>query len=143
LRLGKTSAQYSPGEVLTCEYQIELRNYDLPEDQKIVAIETSVLWRTEGKGDSDMGVHFFERREKKNVLPKLLQETHKLTMVLPQSPLSYDGVIVKIKWIVRVRIFMNDGTEHTQDEEFCLGNASLLTTPPLTIASEEVEGEDF
>ena len=141
MRLGKHSGQYSPGEVLTCEYRVELRNYHLPEDQKIVAIETSILWRTEGKGDSDIGVHFFERREKKNVHPDLLQQTHKLTTILPQSPLSYDGAIVKIRWIVRVRVFLADGSEKTHDEEFRLGNAARLTTPPLGIISDDEEDE--
>lgn len=142
MRLGKESAQYSPGEILTCEYEVKLRDDDPSENNQITAIETSVLWITEGKGDTDMGVHFFERREKKNVLPELLKHTHKLSTMLPQSPLSYEGWIVKINWVVRVRIFMRDGSEKTQDELFRLGHTSMLTKPPLGLVSGEEEEEE-
>ena len=48
---------YLPGDVLKCDYQI-----DAVGDREVQAVETSVLWYTEGKGDEDMGVHFFQRR---------------------------------------------------------------------------------
>ncbi len=86
-----------------------------------MAVETSVLWMTEGKGDTDIGVHFFERREKKMVQPELLRQTHKLSTVLPATPLSYHGHIVKILWLVRVKMFMADGSQKTEDQPFQLG----------------------
>ena len=86
------------------------------------------------------GVHFFERREKKSVIPELLKQTHKLTAKLPLTPLSYDGSIVKVKWIARVRMFMQDGTEHSHDEVFRVGHATPLTNPPLGIVGNEEGG---
>ena len=48
---------YQPGDWLKCDYQI-----DAVDRGEVQAVEASVLWYTEGKGDEDMGVHFFERR---------------------------------------------------------------------------------
>ena len=139
IQLGRADAKYSPSEVLTCEYRIELRDRDIPESETIVAVETSVLWMTEGKGDTDIGVHFFERREKKMVQPELLRQTHKLSTVLPATPLSYNGFIVKIVWIVRVRMFMADGSQKTHDQPFQLGNVENIAPEPAEPAKKDEE----
>lgn len=122
----------SPGSLLNCEYRIELR-----QETQVTAVETSVLWVTQGKGQEDIGVHFFERRENKMVQPEVLRQTHKLSTLLPKSPLSYDGEIVKVDWCVRVRIFLNDGSQVTRDCFFRLGNVSLATLLALEPADEE------
>jgi len=49
--------RFAVGDELVCEYQI-----DAVEAAEIQAVEASILWHTEGKGDDDLGVHFFERR---------------------------------------------------------------------------------
>ena len=139
IRLGQADAKYSPGEMLTCEYHIELRDRDTQDSERIVAVETSVLWMTEGKGDTDIGVHFFERREKKMVQPELLRQTHKLSTVLPATPLSYNGFIVKIIWMVRVRMFMADGSERTQDQPFQLGNVENMNPEPAVPVKKDEE----
>ena len=133
IQLGEPAGQYSPGDVLNCEYRIELRDEPVSEKETIVAVETSVLWMTEGKGDSDIGVHFFERREKQMVQRELLKQTHKLSTVLPATPLSYNGLIVKIVWLVRVKMFMADGSQKTQDLPFqvgCVANPALEPAEP-------------
>ena len=38
------------------------------------------------------------------------------------SPLSYEGIIIKIQWCIRVRIFLHNGNEHVHDQPFLLGN---------------------
>lgn len=124
---------FSPGSLLNCEYRIELR----PESA-VTAVETSVVWLTHGKGDEDLGVHFFERRENKMVQPEVLRQTHKLSTMLPRSPLSYAGEIVKVDWCVRVRIFMNDGSQITKDCLFKLGNVSS----PEMVASDNDDEQD-
>ena len=140
IQLDRPIAQYSPGDVLNCEYRIELRGGETPEKETIVAVETSVLWMTEGKGDTDIGVHFFERRDKKMVQPELLRQTHKLSTVLPATPLSYCGHIVKIVWVVRVKMFMADGSQKTQDQQFQLG---YVENPVLDAVETSIdEGED-
>ena len=57
LCLAGSKRQFSAGDELVCEYQI-----DAVDPNEIQAVEASVLWYTEGKGEEDLGVHFFERR---------------------------------------------------------------------------------
>lgn len=128
IKFEENKTAFSPGETLTCEYQIDLPNDGLPipksDDnearRQVVSIETSVLWQTEGKGDEDIGVHFFERRDRKFAQPEILRQLHRLHTVLPASPISYDGQILKIKWMVRVRIFLDDSNSFTEDLVFSL-----------------------
>ena len=49
---------FQPGEVLAGAFQI-----DAVEPEELTAIEVSVLWFTEGKGEEDLAVHYFERLE--------------------------------------------------------------------------------
>ena len=132
IRLQDDRSIFTGGETLSCEYRIDLPNQvHIANDQQenstntkkqstVAAIETSVLWQTEGKGDEDIGVHFFERREKKLAQPQILKQLHRLNTVLPHSPLSYSGTIVKVNWFIRVRIFLQDGTSYTDNRPFKL-----------------------
>ena len=40
---------------------------------------------------------------------------------LPASPLSYEGVIVKIRWCVRVRLFFGGGRDFVSEHVFDVG----------------------
>jgi hypothetical protein len=111
---------YAPGDFLSCEYTI-----DMPAAARLNAFEASVVWITSGKGDEDIGVHFFERHLTKSVSDDFLNQPHRLSTVLPMSPSSYSGRIVKILWFVRVRLFLEDGTQITEDCPFRLGWAGL------------------
>lgn len=108
---------FSPGDFLICEYDVETRP-----DNQISAIETSVIWLTEGKGDEDIGVHFFERRDKHALTSTTFNQAQRLSTVLPVSPLSYEGQILKVRWAVRVRIFLANGEEVTENRYFRLGS---------------------
>ena len=119
ISLDKQEAHFEPGEVLVGQYQIKL-----PPDKTAVAVESSVLWTTTGKGEEDFGVHFFERRPKQTLSASALREPHRLSTVLPRSPLSYDGVIIQVHWSVRLRVFM-DGQQFTEDCAFTLGQTSI------------------
>ena len=48
----------------------------------------------------------------------------RFSTTLPRSPLSYDGQIVKIRWCVRVRAFLQRGKEVVGQKVFRLGNVS-------------------
>jgi hypothetical protein len=48
---------FSAGDVLVCEYSIQIHP-----DDRVTAVESSVIWHTDGKGEEDLGVHFFQRR---------------------------------------------------------------------------------
>jgi hypothetical protein len=45
--------------------------------------------------------------------------------MLPGSPLSYEGIIIKIQWCARVRVFLQDGSTYTQDQAFLLGKTPV------------------
>jgi len=107
---------YLPGEMLRCAYQV-----DAVGQTGLQAIEASVLWYTEGKGDEDMSVHYFERRVAGDVEEGDLQQLWQFSTPLPNSPLSYNGVIVKVRWCVRVRVFLGRGKGHSSEGRFQLG----------------------
>lgn len=108
---------YRPGGVLECDYQI-----DAVDSDEVQAVEASVLWYTEGKGDEDMAVHHFHRRVASEAADGDLCSLHRFRTPLPNSPLSYDGQIVKIHWCVRVRAFLKRGKETCFECPFRLEN---------------------
>lgn len=108
---------YPPGGKLEFEYQL-----DAIEAADLQAVEASVLWYTEGKGDEDIGVHYFERREPADAEEGDLRPLRRLSIELPVSPLSYNGILVKIRWCTRVRIFTTDGRDTYFDQGFQLGH---------------------
>ncbi len=114
---------YRPGETLTCEYQI-----DAIDPTEVQAVEASVLWYTTGKGDQDLGVHYFQRRTPYDAEQGDLRRLHRFQTVLPRSPLSYTGAIVRIHWVVRVRVFRRRGKDVYVDQGFQLGPG--LRAPP-------------
>lgn len=115
LRICSPSAVFHPGDVLRCEYQI-----DAIQPQEVQAVEASVLWYTEGKGDEDLGVHYFERNTPSDSVDGDLRQLHSLQTVLPRSPLTYNGFLVKIRWCVRVRLFWGRGKQISIDRAFAL-----------------------
>ena len=110
---------YEPGDLLECEYTI------VQADEPIQCVETSVLWFTEGKGDEDLGVHFFDRRRRQQVRDGDLQALYRFKTVLPHSPLSYTGSLLSIRWCIRVRVFLSRGREQRFDTPIQLGQARL------------------
>ena len=113
---GRHRRAFGAGETLRIEYQI-----DAVESQQIVATEASVLWFTEGKGEPDMGVHFFRRTTRDEFVDQDLRTMRRIDVLLPNSPLTYDGVILKIRWCVRVRLFLTKGREFLEERDFVLG----------------------
>lgn len=99
----RSDRAYAPGAEMLVRYRVEGIG-----DASLVAVERSVLWYTEGKGEEDLGVHFFDRISTgpagRGDASQQLDESA-FTAILPASPLSYEGVIVKVRWCVRVRIF--------------------------------------
>lgn len=106
---------YKPTDSLAVRYSIEG-----VEAERIRAIEHSILWYTEGKGEEDIGVHLFQRVTDPSLLPPAAPAGSFGTQ-LPTSPLSYEGVIVKIRWCVRVRLFFHSGRDFVSEHEFEMG----------------------
>jgi hypothetical protein len=115
---------YQPGDLLSGEYQVESLRWMEP-----LAVEVSVLWHTEGQGDEDLAVHYFERMDAPAQAGVDLRRPRRFNTRLPYSPLSYQGVIVKIRWCVRVRVFLPRGKELVGEMFFQLGNL-----PPARLA---------
>jgi len=124
LTLRDPNRVFQPGDKLYCEFQI-----DAVEAEEVQAVEASVLWYSEGKGDEDLAVHYFERRTPSDVEESDLRELHCFECVLPNSPLSYDGAILKIRWCVRVRLFLKRGKEIFFERAFQLGAVPSVESP--------------
>jgi len=124
---------YQPGDRLTGRYMIEGTQF-----RPARAVELSVLWYTAGKGEEDMAVHHFERLVDDPARPLDLRVPRRFSTVLPTSPLSYDGVIVKVCWCVRVRVFLQ-GQETMTEMAFRLGDVPPAEILPPGVDRSEVE----
>lgn len=115
LQLDEPRRVYLPGETLAGQYRLEGLTAG-----RVRAVELSVLWYTEGKGDEDLAVHFFERwrpdRSSADEIPP-----RRFSTALPASPLSYDGLIVKIRWCARLRVEVRGGKPLLAEAPFRLG----------------------
>ena len=87
----------------------------------VQAVERSMVWYTEGKGEEDLGVHWFDRLEGEEQLGQALPNGA-FAVRLPASPLSYEGVIVKVRWCVRVRVFFVGGRDFVSEHVFDVGD---------------------
>lgn len=126
LHLEGSRRHYRPGEILSGEYR--LLNV-APEE--LDAVELSVLWRTEGKGEEDLGVHLFTRLSAASDDRLHAQQSGRFSTELPNSPLSYQGALIRILWCVRLRAFLRGGRELFREEDFQLGSipaARIVTT---------------
>lgn len=120
-----------PGELLRGELQI-----DAVDPDELESLELSVLWYTEGKGDEDLGIHYFQRIAADGPNRSSLHELRKFQTVMPASPLSYDGVILRLRWCVRLRVFLTRGRSYVADKIFQLGNLPSATPiRPATITT--------
>jgi hypothetical protein len=115
LQFDRADRRYEPGDWIAARYRIEGLG-----DEPIEAVEHSVLWYTEGKGEEDMGVHFFERATDGKTATDGDGAVSFRTR-LPASPLSYEGVIVKVRWCARVRIFFRTARDFVSEHVFEIG----------------------
>ena len=121
IRLDGNGRVYRPGETLAGDYWIE----SLAAGQ-LKAVEVSVLWHTEGKGDEDMAVLEFWRRDADDGREIDPGRPERFSTTLPNSPLSYEGQIVKIRWCVRVRAFLPRGKDVVGQKVFQLGDVPAV-----------------
>ncbi len=119
IRLLGLQPTYMSQDILEFEYRIA--NI---QQNTISAVEVSVVWLTEGKGTEDLGVHFFQRLTGNSLAASDWSIPQKVQVPLPDSPLSYEGRLLKISWCVRVRFYLNDGTELVAQQPFYLGTVT-------------------
>lgn len=122
---------YLPGETLSGEYAFDR----LPAHEG-KNLEVSVLWFTEGKGEEDLAVHEFWRTNLEVEGAADLHRPQRFSTTLPNSPLTYDGRIVKIRWCVRVRAFFQGGKEVFGQKLFRLGDVPAIPPPPDAAPTE-------
>ncbi len=113
--------QYEPLDALEVRYSVALQP-----GTSVLSVERSVLWYTEGKGEEDLGVWFFERITDPAAV-KAAATGGTIATPLPASPLSYEGVIVKIRWCVRVRLFFEEGRDFVSEHVFELGHVPVAS----------------
>jgi len=114
---GRGRRQYRPGETLAGNYRLDSMNGD-----DIQTVECTILWYTTGKGSEDFGIHTFRRYSIEAgdwIDPRT---PGRFNTILPRSPLSYTGGIVKIHWTIRVRVFLATEQEIVEDFPFWLGS---------------------
>lgn len=117
IRFDGNGRAYQPGETLEGEYRLAS-----VAPGEVKAIEVSVLWYTEGTGDEDLAVHEFNRLDADSGDFIDTWRPGRFCTVLPDSPLSYEGLILKIRWCVRVRVFLYHGKEVVGQQGFQLGD---------------------
>jgi hypothetical protein len=123
LTLDSPAPRSQPGERLSGRYLV-----DGAHAFGVRSAELSVLWYTSGKGEEDMAVHYFERLVDETARPLDLRVPRRFATVLPASPLSYDGHIVKVCWCVRLRLFLSQGQETVAEVPFQLGNTQTTAS---------------
>lgn len=123
-----------PGETISGAYAITGLGAEF-----VRAIEVSVLWQTTGKGDTNLGVHYFWRREARATDDNITAGTW--SVVLPASPLSYHGVLFRIVWLVRLRVFVR-GKDFCEEREFQLGDLPrAVRSEPINKSNKPIASE--
>ncbi len=119
-------AEYAPGDMLETSYRVAAID-----PATITAVERSVVWYTEGKGEEDFGVIFFDRliadsagtvSDEPTASAAADWPSGGFSIRLPSSPLSYEGLIVKIRWCIRVRLIFSSGRDFVSEHVFFLGD---------------------
>lgn len=131
IKLDSTALEYQAGKRLSGHFLIEAGQH-----WSVRSAELSILWYTAGEGEEDFAVHHFERFVDDPNRRLDLRLPHRFATVLPPSPLSYDGRIVKVCWCVRLRVFPEDGPELVRELAFRLGDV-----PPPRILEAAVVAE--
>ncbi|QDU90041.1 hypothetical protein Pla175_34400 [Pirellulimonas nuda] len=86
--------------------------------------ELSVVWYTAGQGEEDMAVHFLRRLPGRDPSDSDPAKPIQFAVTLPSAPLSYDGLILKVCWAVRLRVKPRLGRSQMVEAPFRLGSVS-------------------
>jgi len=117
---------YRPGETLSGRYVLDSTGPGKFKADDVKAVEVSVMWYSEGKGDEDFAVHEFWRRDVDEGAAIDVARSESFSTILPRSPLSYDGQILKLRWCVRIRAFLGHGKEVVGQKTFRLGEVPVV-----------------
>lgn len=115
LSLCNEDGVYEAASALTAQWRISR----VPRDE-MQSLEISVLWHTEGKGDEDLHVHHFQRITETQLRRLNTSENQSIECVLPATPLSYHGLLIRLTWCVRLRLYLTGGREIVTEQPFYL-----------------------
>ncbi len=131
IRIEKSDKPFEPGDVLRGSFCVRAEHA-----AEARSAELSVLWYTAGKGDEDFGVHYFQRYSADGPEAVELSRRREFRTLLPASPLSYDGFVVKVCWCARLRLFLPRGRQSVIEAGFQLGRVAAAHEPTL-VSTEE------
>lgn len=124
LCLCRGDGRYPAGAELRCDWRI--RRVD---PARVATVETTVLWTTDGKGDAEFHVHHFVRHTRDQLAARDVTADQVLRCKLPPSPLSYDGRLISLRWLVRLRVFID-------------GRGDVVADLPFHLVSPAAPGRD-
>ncbi|TWU27095.1 hypothetical protein Pla52o_09550 [Novipirellula galeiformis] len=124
--LCRDDATYEVGDALTARWRISR----VPLEQ-LQGLEISVLWHTEGKGDEDLHVHHFHRLDENQLRQSGLIGSQSVSCKLPFTPLSYHGHLIRLRWCIRLRLFVAGARETVTEQPFHLVSNRLRASMPL------------
>lgn len=84
------------------------------------SVELSVLWHTSGKGTEDLAVVHYQGWTAADGTLAALPNPGTFAVRLPNTPWSYDGTLVKIHWVARVRVRFGRSGEVVAEVPFVL-----------------------
>lgn len=116
IEIQRAQIPFAPGDLLRGSFVV-----DQADANEVRGAELSVMWHTVGKGEEDIGVHYFQRFATDGPDAVDLSRRREFRTLLPAAPLSYDGVIVKVCWCARLRLFLARGRQHVVEAPFQLG----------------------
>jgi hypothetical protein len=107
---------YDAGEFLTGRYRLDPRCASFE-----CQVEILVFWQSMGKGETDRGV---QHRESRTVPDG--ETTDSLgggfSILLPASPVTYNGVLIKIAWCLEIRVHAGRDLQREAAIPFQLGH---------------------
>jgi hypothetical protein len=111
---------FEPGETLRGSYQLVSAELGRLEE-----VEVTIGWHTEGKGLQARGVeHRQVHRAGDDSLDRGGSGT--FSAILPASPLSYDGMLIKVCWTVQVRASVSGSGQLNSEKAFQLGHVARV-----------------
>ena len=122
LTLCREDGLYHPGEVLTACWRVSRVPLE-----RVQGLEVSVMWYTEGKGDEDFHVHHFHRQGENQIRRSGLSDARSTHCKLPETPLSYQGKLISVRWCVRMRLFLTNGREIVTEQRFYLIHPNMVS----------------
>ena len=122
IRFDDDRRDFEPGDTLGADCEIAYHSLD-----EITGVEWTVYWRTEGRGTEDSDEHASARKSTGTESAARGADALRFETQLPLSPLSYDGVLVKIRWFLAASVSFSGGREVETETEFRLGSIAPMT----------------